>query len=145
MLAALVVAFLNDMTKPKEARKKPEKHAPGSVLGLVIGIAVVVGGYALSVAYGRDVPGLAWLLPLVWVCSVLLVLVFLLRKVIWLYLKSALTGRLPRVIRRNADGESTTKCPSCSTVVSVTQGQVGEIAFECSVCGEKATWASQTK
>lgn len=145
MLVALVIAALNDMTKSKEAPRKSEKHAPGSVLGLLIGIVLTAGVIVLGLAYGRDVPSLRWLVPLVFVGAVLLVLAFLLRKVIWLYLKSAVAGRLPQVIRRNTDGDLETKCPRCSANVSVTEGQIGETAFECPFCGEKATWTSQLK
>lgn len=144
-LVAVVIAALNDMTKPKEARKKPEKQAGGSVLGLLVGVVVTVGVIGLSTAYGQDVPSLRWLVPLGFVGVVLFVLAFPLRRVIWLYLKSALAGRLPLVIRRSADGKLETKCPRCSARVSVTEGEIGETAFECPHCGEKATWNSQLK
>ncbi len=145
LLVALVIVLLNDMTKPKETRKKPVKQTPGSGLGMLIGIVVAAAVIGLSIAYGHDVPSLGWLAPLVYVGVVLFVLAFLLRKVIWLYLKSALAGRLPHVIRRNADGKLETKCPRCSVRVSVTEGQMGETAFECPHCGEKGTWHSQLK
>lgn len=144
-LVALAIAALNDMTKPKETRKKPEKQAGGSVLGLLIGVAVTASVITLAFTCRRDVSGLTWLVPLVFVSVVLFVPAFLLRKVIWLYLKSAVTGRPSLVIWRNADGELETKCPCCSARVSVTEGQRGEAAFECPDCGEKATWDSQLK
>lgn len=139
-LVALAIAALNDMTKPKEARKRPEKLARGSVLGLLVGLVVTVGVIGISIAYGRDVPSLTWLVPVVFVGTVLLVPAFLLRKVIWLYLTSAIAGRLPHVIWRSADGKLETKCPRFSAPVSIAERQIGETAFECPSCGEKATW-----
>lgn len=142
-LVALVIVVLNDMTKPKETQRKSEKSSPRSGVGQLIGILVVAPVIVLCVAYGRDIPSLGWILPLVLVGAVLLVPAFLLRRVIWLYLKSVVTGRLPLVIRRNADGELETRCPRCSASVSVVEGRVGETAFECPFCGEKAFWTSQ--
>lgn len=145
LLVALVIAVLNDMTRFKDARRKSEKRAPGSVLGSLIGIVLTAGVIVVGIAFGRDVPSLRWLVPAAFVGVVLLVLAFLLRKAIWLYLKSAATGRFPQVIRRNAGGELEMKCPRCSANVSVAESQIGETAFDCPFCGEKARWASQLK
>ena len=145
LVAAVLVAVLNDRTKPKEARRKAENAAPGSTLGLWIGVVVVAGVSVLSAAFGRDFPAIRWIIPLVFAGIVLLAVLFALRELIWLYLKSAVTGQFPHTTRRNADGQLVMKCPSCSGKVSVTPGRLGETAFECPHCGEKAMWASEMK
>jgi len=145
LLVALLIVIINDRTKGKQARKRPEKTVPGSTLGLVIGIVAGAGVLGVVFLFGPDVPYLDWLVGLVFAGTVLLVLVFAFRGVIWLCLKCIVAGRLPRVIRRNADGQLEIKCPRCSRKVPVTLGPIGETAFDCPHCGEKGTWASEIK
>ena len=145
LLIALLIVVINDRTKPKKTSNKTEKSTSGSPLGLLIGIVVTVGIIALGSVYGSELPSLKWIVPLVYITIVLLVCLFVLRKLIWLYLKALVTGQFPRVIIRGADGQMQTKCPKCSGKVPVIQGQVGETAIECPHCGEKATWASEIK
>ena len=140
LLVALSIVAINDRTK--HAPNNPKKV---SALGLLIGMVVTAGTITLRNAYGRDVPNLKWLVPLFFVGIVLLAVVFVLRKVIWLYLRSALSGQFPRVMRRNANGQLEIKCPRCSCSVTVTEGRMGETAFKCPHCGEKYTWVSEIK
>jgi len=140
---ALLIVVINDRTKLKKTPNKSGKSAFGPPLDLLIGIVVTVGIIALGSLYGREIPSLKWAVPLIFIGIILIGLLFVLRKLIWQYLKALVTGQVPRVIIGNADDQMQIKCTSCSGKVPVTRGRIGETAFECPRCGEKATWTSE--
>jgi hypothetical protein len=150
-LLVLLILVVNDKTKPKRSPQDTPQGTDGSFPGGWIGVLIVIGLVVLGLVYGRDIPrGRVWLLallfPLVLASIVLFAMLFTLRKIIWFYLKTfALTGRFPRVMRTNADGQTEINCPRCSGKTLVTKWQKGETAFECPHCGEKATWLTETR
>ena len=143
LLVALTILGINDRTKPKGSQKTLAKRAPRSARSILIGVAAVASLIGLSIACAREVPHLRWSVRLAFIGIILVVLVFQSRKPLWLCLISALTGRFPRVITRNAKGQLEMKCPHCSCRVQVSEGRTGEAAFECPHCGEKGTWTSE--
>lgn len=143
-LVALAIVVPNDRMKRTKAPKTQDRTQP-SARGMVVGIAVGAGVIGVSIVFRRKFPNLGWLVPWVYFGIMVSALVILLRKVIWVFVKSALTGQFPLVIRKIANGQLDVKCPHCSFRVAVTAGQTGETAFECPQCGQKATWASELK
>jgi hypothetical protein len=128
--AALGIVVLNDKIKKKYSKWE-----------LLIGIAVAAG--AVAVGFTSE-QGAQWNIPLAIVAITLLVLLVGLRKVIWVFLKAALTGRrLPQIIWKQKDGSIRMKCPRCSACVQFTVGPTGDSAFQCNNCGEKITWSEK--
>ncbi len=141
LLLALVVVAVNDKTKPKPKQATPpKKERPVSVLALLLGTGVIAALYACPAPVRTRV---VWVGVAILGGIVLLVLVVKFRKVIWFLLKSALTGRLPRFVVTNADGELKIKCPHCSADISFSPVETGETTFECPQCGEKGRWETR--
>ena len=106
------------------------------LLVLIITIAAPLGIHFLVQRYSLH-PGFTWICFLA--LSFVLFLVFLLRGVIWFYLKSLVKGRLPGFLRANPDGSWSMSCPRCSQPGPATPGRKGEPLFQCDHCGEKIT------
>ena len=142
-LAALGVVFFNDLLKKGDSKPPSKPKEPGSTLGLIIGILVAAGALILPITFPQAV-SLWWTIPLGIIAVFLAILLFALRRLIWIYVKALLTGSsFPTFIRTTEDGAMHMKCPRCATRVEVTPGKKGDPAFECENCGESARWDSE--
>lgn len=140
--AALGVVFLNDLLKKGNSEPRPKPKEPGSTLGLIIGILVAAGALILPITFPQAV-SLWWTISVGIIAVFLAILLFALRRLIWIYVKALLAGSsFPTFIRTTEDGAMHMKCPRCATRVEVTPGKKGDPAFECENCGENARWDS---
>ena len=138
LLVALVVVAINDKTKKKPS--KPKESKPGSILGLCLGIFAVAWVFFLVTPWGQKVPPLlGWIAPFILLGFVI---IFLLRKDIWLLLKILVSGQLVLKPKKNKSGHLVTKCPTCSQEIELTEFSQGETAFQCPQCGTKGSWDS---
>jgi hypothetical protein len=121
-------------------KNAPQSDASGPRWSWLIPYGMVLWVCGITYLAHRYVPerGRPWVV----VSAILLVVAFLFRQLIWLYLRNIVRGRLPSFIRRNVDGSWTMKCPRCSQRVSVRPGRKGEPMFECTHCSEKAMWTA---
>lgn len=150
-MAAVIVVFLVVVgllalnRRPKASGRAEESGgpAPRSSLNVVIGILVGVVFMGVTFAGGRDGRGLEPLILVAAVTGISLALAF--RKLIWFYLRAILARRRRRIARKNADGQWEIKCLKCSHNVVLTPERAGNTAYECPHCGEKRTWASESK
>jgi uncharacterized C2H2 Zn-finger protein len=145
VVVALAIVVLNDRMKNKGASQKPDAAHP-TPLRMLIGVILAMGVIGLSTALRHKFPDFGWVVvPSVCFGIIALAVVVAFRKVIRLFIKSALAGRLPLLIIKDASGQMHVKCPKCSHRVPVTPGPAGETAFQCPQCGETATWLSESK
>lgn len=137
---AFLSLILNDVLRARKPLQTALRHPPGTLLGIVIGVILVAFVLAAETVIGPGASTLTWVVLLAPIGAFVLLLIFALRKVIWLYMKGLATGRLPGMIRRNAAGQLELECPKCSATVPVTQGEIGTTAFVCPTCGESGKW-----
>jgi DNA-directed RNA polymerase subunit RPC12/RpoP len=144
-LVALGLVLRNDRLHPKKKAPQPEKQQPVSLMSYLL-VFPALGVFIFIGYVFRNNPHCGWIVPLVFIAVVVLIMLFLWRKALWLYMRSILFGGpMPRLIIKNANNELETKCPRCNARITVKPIQAGEQAFECGNCGEKGKWLTDSK
>lgn len=144
---ALLIALLNDKSKPKKVVKKQQSNWRISPLVIVVSLIVFASAISSGLLSASNQPYLAWTIPVgLLLVTVLCFIVAAFGKLAKLYMSAIFSGgQMPKFARKDKDGKIILSCPSCSKKVTLEVGSKGESAFQCENCGEKGTWITEIK
>jgi ribosomal protein S27AE len=146
LLVAGGIVLLNDKLKSKKGNKsKTPKKNRHNWKFLVCVFAFMVAIFIVYATCGEHAPniikwplyGFVGIMALI-TGGLLLFILFTSRKALWVLFKSLCSGKRPHVMHKDADGNVTMRCPTCSGTMLLNQD---ENRFKCSDCEETATFA----
>jgi len=136
MVIASGIVLLNDKLKSNKSKiPKPSKKRSYGWKTLVSSLILIILLFLVYRMFGDNAQRLLDWLFILFVGIVLITILFINRKSFWLLLKSLCSGKLPRIVHKDANGNMAIKCPSCS---SIAQFNADKNSFICKNCGESS-------